>query len=65
MQHTPDTPLRTNEPTPLPAKRLSVVTAPVVDSDLATVAEQAQAPSLSPARLCSGGGTCIALVEID
>jgi hypothetical protein len=48
-----------------PGRRFEVTSASVVDTNLEDVAAEARDPDAVSATLCSGHGTCIAIIEID
>ena len=48
-----------------PGKRFEVSAATVVDTNLQAIAQEARDPDAVSATLCSGHGTCIAIIEIE
>ena len=48
-----------------PGRRFEVAAASVVDTSLERVADEAFDPQAVSATLCSGHGTCVAIIEID
>jgi hypothetical protein len=48
-----------------PGKHYDVSITTVVDSDLKSVADEAEGDALRPARLCGSRSTCVAIVETE